>query len=175
MIAFVVLRASNLYGDPAPWRAQAGVGATILSFINCEKYPPSLLYLAMTIGPALLLLAAVERARGPFAEWITTYGRVPFFYYVSHIFLIHALAVVFAWASGAATGWLFGPFPADKPSGYGLGASGRVRRLACSSWWRSIRSASGLPASSSAAATGGCRISSDSCGAATGRAMDDAG
>ena len=120
VVAFVLLRAGNLYGDPAPWRAQAGVGATILSFINCEKYPPSLLYLAMTIGPALLLLATVERARGPLAEWITTYGRVPFFYYVSHIFLIHALAVLFAWTSGVATDWLFGPFPADKPNGYGL-------------------------------------------------------
>ena len=78
----------------------------------------------MTIGPALLLLAAVENARGRFAAWVTTFGRVPFFYYVVHVFVIHALAVIFAWASGAETGWLFGPFPADKPNGYGVGLLG---------------------------------------------------
>ena len=55
--------------------------ATLLSFINCEKYPPSLLYLAMTLGPGLMLLAAFESARGRLADWITTFGRVPFFYY----------------------------------------------------------------------------------------------
>jgi uncharacterized membrane protein len=124
VIGFVLLRATNIYGDPASWSVQAGAAATFLSFINCEKYPPSLLYLAMTIGPALLLLAAVENARGRFAEWVTTFGRVPFFYYVVHVIVIHALAVVFAWASGAETGWLFGPFPADKPSEYGLGLMG---------------------------------------------------
>lgn len=120
-LGFVLLRASNLYGDPASWSIQVGAVATVLSFINCEKYPPSLLYLAMTIGPALLLLAAVEQARGAFARWVTTFGRVPFFYYVIHIVVIHALAVMFAWVSGAETSWLFGPFPADKPSGYGVG------------------------------------------------------
>jgi len=124
VVGFVLLRASNVYGDPAPWSVQAGAIATLLSFINCEKYPPSLLYLAMTIGPALLLLAAVENARGWFAAWVTTFGRVPFFYYVVHVFVIHALAVIFAWASGAETGWLFGPFPADKPNGYGVGLVG---------------------------------------------------
>jgi len=124
VVGFVLLRASNVYGDPAPWSVQAGAIATLLSFINCEKYPPSLLYLAMTIGPTLLLLAAVENARGRFAAWVTTFGRVPFFYYVVHVFVIHALAVIFAWASGAETGWLFGPFPADKPNGYGVGLLG---------------------------------------------------
>jgi uncharacterized membrane protein len=120
-LGFVLLRASNLYGDPAAWSKQTGGVATLLSFINCEKYPPSLLYLAMTIGPAMLLLAAVEQARGTLAQWITTFGHVPFFYYVIHIVVIHALAVMFAWVSGAETSWLFGPFPADKPSGYGVG------------------------------------------------------
>ena len=124
VVGFVLLRASNVYGDPAPWSVQAGAIATLLSFINCEKYPPSLLYLAMTIGLALPLLAAVENARGWFAAWVTTFGRVPFFYYVVHVFVIHALAVIFAWASGAETGWLFGPFPADKPNGYGVGLLG---------------------------------------------------
>src|SRR5207244_3891679 len=61
---FIVLRASNLYGDPALWTTQVGWLATLLSFIDCEKYPPSLLYLAMTLGPGLLLLAAFEGAHG---------------------------------------------------------------------------------------------------------------
>ena len=98
-LGFVVLRAINLYGDPVPWAIQDNVLATVLSFINCEKYPPSLLYLGMTLGPALMLVAAFEWVRGPVADWIATFGRVPFFYYVVHIFLLHALAIVFAWAT----------------------------------------------------------------------------
>ena len=121
---FVILRATNLYGDPASWAVQDGALATVLSFINCEKYPPSLLYLAMTLGPALVLLAAFERATGTVVEWITTFGRVPFFYYVVHIFLIHALAVVFAWATIGDAPWLLGAFPPQKPPAYGLGLAG---------------------------------------------------
>jgi uncharacterized membrane protein len=121
---FVILRATNLYGDPTPWAVQGDPFATLLSFINCEKYPPSLLYLAMTLGPALLLLAAFERARGIVVDWITTFGRVPFFYYVVHIFLIHALAIVFAWATIGEAPWLLGAFPPQKPAAYGLGLAG---------------------------------------------------
>jgi uncharacterized membrane protein len=118
---FIILRASNLYGDAAPWTAHDGVAAAVLSFINCEKYPPSLLYLAMTIGPALLLLAAFENARGRLADCIAVFGSVPLFYYVAHLFLIHALAVAYAWATIGDTAWLFGSFAAGKPAGYGLG------------------------------------------------------
>jgi uncharacterized membrane protein len=76
----------------------------VLSFLNCEKYPPSLLYLMMTLGPALMLLASFEHARGVFARLLATFGQVPFFYYVIHIYLIHALAVATAFAtSGALT------------------------------------------------------------------------
>jgi uncharacterized membrane protein len=120
---FVLLRASNLYGDPTPWSIQGAWLATILSFINCEKYPPSLLYLAMTLGPALLLLGAFEGARGRLADWITTFGRVPFFYYVVHIFLLHALALGYAWIATGNVGWLFGHL-SGKPAGYGLGLGG---------------------------------------------------
>ncbi len=97
-VGFVLLRATNLYGDPAPWSVQATPLATALSFINTEKYPPSLLFLMMTLGPALMLLAAFEHARGRIADWLTTYGRVPFFYYVVHVYLIHALAIIVAFA-----------------------------------------------------------------------------
>lgn len=98
-LGFVVLRAVNLYGDPAPWTVQATWLATVLSFLNCEKYPPSLLYLMMTLGPALMLLAAFEDVRGWLARVLATFGQVPFFFYVVHIYLIHALAV----AAGLAT------------------------------------------------------------------------
>jgi uncharacterized membrane protein len=121
---FVVLRASNLYGDPVPWTVQGTPLATVLSFINCEKYPPSLLYLGMTLGPALMLVAAFEWIRGPVAGWIATFGRVPFFYYVVHIFFLHALAIAFAWATIGDVGWLFGPLAGHKPTIYGLGLPG---------------------------------------------------
>jgi hypothetical protein len=93
----------------------------VLSFINCEKYPPSLLYLMMTLGPALVLLALFEHARGRFADWIITFGRVPFFFYVTHIILIHALAVALAWATFGDAGWLFGLSAPQKPATYGVG------------------------------------------------------
>jgi uncharacterized membrane protein len=97
-LGFAVLRASDLYGDPASWTAHASWLATLLSFVNCEKYPPSLLFLMMTLGPALILLAAFEQARGRFAQVLATFGQVPFFFYVVHIYLIHALAVVTGFA-----------------------------------------------------------------------------
>jgi uncharacterized membrane protein len=99
---FVLLRATNLYGDPAPWTMGETWSATVLSFLNCEKYPPSLLFLMMTLGPALLLLTAFENVHGRLARWLTTYGRVPFFFYVTfyvtHLYHIHGLAVAFALA-----------------------------------------------------------------------------
>jgi uncharacterized membrane protein len=97
-LGFIILRASNLYGDPAPWIPQETWLSTVLSFLNCEKYPPSLLYLMMTLGPALMLLASFEHARGGLASVLATFGRVPFFYYVVHIYLVHALAVATAFA-----------------------------------------------------------------------------
>jgi uncharacterized membrane protein len=92
---FILLRATNLYGDPVPWAKQETWAATVLSFLNCEKYPPSLLFLMMTLGPALLLLGSFEKIRGPIVGPLTTFGRVPFFYYVAHLYLIHGLAVLF--------------------------------------------------------------------------------
>jgi uncharacterized membrane protein len=121
---FIVLRTTNLYGDPAPWTEQDGWLATLLSFINCEKYPPSLLYLAMTLGPGLLLLAGFEHARGRLADAIITFGRVPLFYYVLHIFLIHALAAALAWLIFGSAGWLFGEPSINRPANYGLSLPG---------------------------------------------------
>ena len=101
-IGFVLLRATNLYGDPAPWKVQETWLATLLSFLNCEKYPPSLLFLMMTLGPALMLLGAFEQARGMFARFLAVFGEVPFFCYVVHLYLIHGLAVATGFAMTGA-------------------------------------------------------------------------
>jgi len=106
VVAFVLLRASNLYGDPQPWRSspplsdapslaeQSGTYA-LLSFLNTEKYPPSLLFVLMTLGPAILLLPLLERARGPVAAFFVTFGRVPLFYYLLHVALLNAGAAAY--------------------------------------------------------------------------------
>lgn len=91
---FIVVRFINVYGDPVPWNEQQTPLFTFLSFINTAKYPPSLLYLLMTLGPALVFLALTENARNRFAGIISVYGRVPMFYYLLHIYLIHLGAMV---------------------------------------------------------------------------------
>ncbi|MBI2947990.1 MAG: DUF1624 domain-containing protein [Verrucomicrobia bacterium] len=91
---FFILRAANVYGDPSAWSVQKSPLYTFFSFINCTKYPPSLLYLCMTLGPALIVLACVERATPRFLEPVLVFGRVPLFYYLLHLPLIHGLAVV---------------------------------------------------------------------------------
>jgi uncharacterized membrane protein len=89
MLGFVVLRASSWYGDPTPWTSRR----LVLSFLNTGKYPPSLLYLMMTLGPVIALLPRLERlARTRIGGMIAVFGRVPFFYYIVHLYLIHALS-----------------------------------------------------------------------------------
>jgi uncharacterized membrane protein len=121
IVGFVALRLTNGYGDPAPWAPAGGALATVLSFINCEKYPPSLLYLAMTLGPAMVLLAYAERARGAAARVIVTFGRVPMIFYIAHIFLLHTIAVFAAGAWFGDARWLFQGLPIiSKPETYGF-------------------------------------------------------
>ena len=118
---FVVLRSTNLYGDPAAWAVQDGVMPTLLAFINCEKYPPSLLYLAMTIGPGLIALGSFRTGRNGLARVIVAIGRVPFLFYVAHIALLHAMAIVVATLTIGEIDWLFRHMPAfNKPEDYGL-------------------------------------------------------
>ncbi len=112
---FLVLRGFNLYGDPWPWSASPQMPA-LLSFLNTTKYPASLNFLLMTLGPTIALIPLLERARGALARWITVFGRVPFFYYVLHIPLIHALALgVSLIREGAVRPWLFTNHPMGNP------------------------------------------------------------
>jgi uncharacterized membrane protein len=94
IVLFILLRATNIYGDPFPWQQQGAWWRTVLSFINCNKYPPSLLYLLMTIGPAIALLPILDKMRNAAGRFFTVFGRVPLFYYILHIYLIHAMALI---------------------------------------------------------------------------------
>lgn len=100
---FIALRLVNAYGDPLPWSDQASPAFTVLSILNVHKYPPSLLYLLMTLGPAFLFLAWSENLRGRLASALIVIGRVPFFYYILHLYLIHTVALVAAELTGF--GW----------------------------------------------------------------------
>jgi uncharacterized membrane protein len=99
---FLVLRGINGYGNTAPWAPQRIGALTVASFLNVRKYPPSLDFLLMTLGPALVALALLERARGRLADWIAVYGRVPLFYYSTHIIVAHlaGMAVMLAQGGG---------------------------------------------------------------------------
>jgi len=119
-LAFLMLRAVNVYGDPAPWTVQETAGWTALSFLNTTKYPPSLQFLLMTLGPAIALLPLFERLTGPVARAVTVFGRVPLFFYVLHLYLIHAVALTVGTLAGFDPRsflhvWL------NNPDGWGYG------------------------------------------------------
>jgi uncharacterized membrane protein len=112
---FLLLRGFNLYGDPVPW-TPAGEMPALLSFLNTTKYPASFSFLLMTLGPTIALVPVLNRARGAVARWVTVFGRVPFFFYVLHIPLIHALAIVVSWIrQGSVSPWLFTNHPMGNP------------------------------------------------------------
>jgi len=94
ILFFVILRFTNTYGDPHQWQSQNNSLYTILSFIDVEKYPPSLLFVCITIGPALVFLSLLERIKIHSNFFVNTIGRVPFFYYIVHIYIIHGLSVL---------------------------------------------------------------------------------
>jgi uncharacterized membrane protein len=119
---FLVLRGFNLYGDPRPWHAasQGGNGAppmpALLSFLNTSKYPASLSFLLMTLGPVIALIPLLEGLRGAGARRIAVFGRVPFFFYMLHIPLIHALALMVSKVrTGFVIPWLFTNHPMGNP------------------------------------------------------------
>jgi uncharacterized membrane protein len=126
IILFIGLRATNLYGNPEPWIKTAGFRNNVLDFLNTSKYPPSLLYLSMTLGPACLFLALAENLRGKLADIVSVYGRVPFFYYILHFYLLHTILVIVFFATGHTTSEIslpttLYPFYFRPPTfGYGL-------------------------------------------------------
>ncbi|HVM89164.1 MAG TPA: heparan-alpha-glucosaminide N-acetyltransferase domain-containing protein [Puia sp.] len=100
ILLFVVVRFINIYGDRAPWGHQRNIVYTFLSFLNTTKYPPSFLYTCMTLGPGILFLAFIEQAQNKIAQFFIVFGRVPFFYYVLHFFVVHLLTVIVFFATG---------------------------------------------------------------------------
>ena len=110
--AFVVVRAVNIYGDPSPWSAQATPVMTVLSFLRTTKYPPSLQFVLMTLGPLLVALAWADRRSPAPGHPLVVIGRVPLFYYVVHFWLAHiAASAVAAWQYGVTLAFFSGPFP----------------------------------------------------------------
>lgn len=99
-LLFILLRYLNHYGDPSPWTERNSIVFTIMSFLNTTKYPPSLLYMLMTIGPAMIFLSLFENYRTWLTEKLVVIGRVPFFYYILHIYLIHAIMILLFMLSG---------------------------------------------------------------------------
>ena len=123
IILFIILRYINVYGDPSHWSSQKTAVYTFLSFFKVSKYPPSLLYLLITIGPGILFLAFSEKWRSGLAKNIKVIGRVPMFYYLVHIYLIHLAAMIATnfcghkWSDMVLNTWIsFEP----KLTGYGF-------------------------------------------------------
>jgi len=117
IVLFLLLRGIDVYGDPRHWRATGPVQApTLLRFINTSKYPASLQFLLMTLGPMILLLPLADRARGKIGEIFAVFGRVPMFYYLLHIPVIHLAAVIVSLArEGRVNPWLFTNLPTMSP------------------------------------------------------------
>ena len=94
IVLFVVLRFINVYGDPRPWKEQSTSLKTFFVFMNVQKYPPSLLFLCATIGPMLILLSFLDKAKGWFTRFASVFGRVPLFYFVVHFYILHAVQIL---------------------------------------------------------------------------------
>lgn len=127
LVFFIIMRLVDAYGDPLAWSKQKDGLRTFFSFMNVQKYPPSLLFMCATIGPGLIFLALVKNTGSKIAQIISVYGRVPFFYYILHFYLLHLLNIIaylsrgHSFAEGAAGIPNF-PFRFTVPGeGYGLG------------------------------------------------------
>jgi uncharacterized membrane protein len=122
--AFLVLRAIDVYGDPNHWQSQpSGLVATVIDFLNTTKYPPSLQFLLMTLGPAAVLCSFADRINGGFLgrikDVLVMFGRVPFAFYIAHFLLIHVMSVVLGVLQGFKAGQLCTAF-IFYPKGYGV-------------------------------------------------------
>lgn len=126
ILLFLIIRYINVYGDPGKWSVQRSTLYTFLSFFNTHKYPPSLLYLLMTLGPSMLFLAITEKPLNRFTSFISTYGRVPLFFYLVHIYILHLLGMLaavltgFKWTDMVIQDTWITESPALKGYGFGL-------------------------------------------------------
>ena len=123
-LAFLVIRGLNVYGDPSRWARQKSAAFTVLSFLNTTKYPPSLLFLLMTLGPALIFLALVDRRTPAALRPALLIGKVPLFYYLLHFALIHLLAVAVCLLRYGSARWMvespdLAHYPFSPPPGWG--------------------------------------------------------
>ena len=123
--AFIVLRFVNVYGEPSPWTTQPTALMTLLSFLKVSKYPPSLLFLLMTLGPSIVALSMLDRVSVSVRNPLLVFGRVPLFYYVLHWYVLHLVAIGFAWTRYGRIDFMFrlppalAPPPPTYPPGYG--------------------------------------------------------
>jgi uncharacterized membrane protein len=124
IVAFLVIRTVNVYGDPSPWNSDAGsTAASIMSFLGTTKYPPSLLYTLMTLGPAAIACAFVDRLYAPLKNALMTLGRAPLAFYVAHLYLIHTVAMLVGIAQGFAAEQFLTHYR-FFPQGFGVGLLG---------------------------------------------------
>jgi hypothetical protein len=127
MLLFFALRGWNAYGNPKAWSTYETGLQTFFSFMNPFKYPPSLSFLLMTLGPTLFLMGRLENVKGKVVEAISVYGKVPFFYYIVHLYVIHLSAMLlaeltgFGWQSMILERWISS---VPELSGYGLSLGG---------------------------------------------------
>jgi hypothetical protein len=125
-LGFIALRFINVYGDPSPWISQPRDGFTILSFLNTTKYPVSLLFLLMTLGPALIFLGLTDRVRGEniLQRIAITYGRVPLFYFILQMIVAHLAGVILGYLAGFDVSFWFTNYPFSEtvkaPQGFSL-------------------------------------------------------
>jgi len=118
--AFAVLRALQVYGDSKPSEPHPELWKTIGDFVDVQKYPASLQFVLITIGPALAFLPVLERLKGPVADFLLAYGRAPLFAYVLHIWLAHSLAMAVGVAMGLPVSGFFNPLFMGPPEGWGF-------------------------------------------------------
>ena len=123
-LAFLAIRGLDMYGDPARWTRQKTAVLTVLSYLNTTKYPPSLLFLLMTLGPAMVLLWSMDRGTPRIFRPALVIGKVPLFYYLLHFFLIHLLAVAVCYVRYGSAHWMFespdlAHYPFSAPPGWG--------------------------------------------------------
>ena len=124
VIAFVLVRTLNVYGDPHPWHVDpTSMAASVMSFLGTTKYPPSLLFILMTLGPAAIACAFVERLHGPIRTALVTFGRAPFAFYIAHLYLIHTLAILLGIAQGFGARQFLTHYR-YFPKGFGVGLPG---------------------------------------------------